>query len=75
MAASGELRDAPAAARYEYRIGATLAYVNYQRAAGVTTLTYAKVPEEFEGQGIGAAMVRAVLEDVRARGERVVPLC
>ena len=72
---SGVLSDAPAAGRYEYRIGAALAFVSYRRAPGVATLTYARVPDELGGSGVGSAMVRAVLEDVRARGERVVPVC
>jgi predicted GNAT family acetyltransferase len=69
------LRDAPDRGRYEYQVGGALATVSYRRTPGVATLTHARVPDELGGQGVGSAMVRAVLEDVRARGETVVPAC
>ncbi len=69
------LSDNPAARRYEFRVGAALAYVDYRRASGVTTLTYARVPDALGGRGVGSAMARAVLEAVRERGDKVVPAC
>jgi predicted GNAT family acetyltransferase len=33
------------------------------------------VPPAFEGRGVGSQLVRGALELVRARGERVVPVC
>jgi predicted GNAT family acetyltransferase len=69
------LSDNPVLQRYEYRVGAALATVDYRRTPGLTTLTYARVPQALAGQGVGSAMARAVLEEVRARGERVVPVC
>ena len=71
----GILSDNAAAGRFEFRVGAALAYVDYERAPGVTTLTYARVPDELQGHGVGAAMTRAVLKELAARGERVVPAC
>ena len=69
------LTDNAARSRYEYRVGDALATVDYRRAGGVTTLTYARVPDALAGRGVGSAMARAVLLDLRARGERVVPVC
>ncbi len=74
-AVDGILRDNPAANRYEYRLAGVLAYVTYQRAPGVTTLSFARVPEELAGAGIGSAMARAVLEEERRLGNRVRPTC
>ena len=69
------LEDNAAAGRYEYRIGAALGFVSYRREAGVTTLSYARVPDALAGRGVGAAMARAVLEAERARGARVRATC
>jgi uncharacterized protein len=69
------LTDNAEHSRYELRVGDALAFVSYRRAPGVTTLTFAKVPEQLAGRGIGAALARAVLEAVRARGDRVIPTC
>lgn len=69
------LTDNAEASRYEYPVGEALAYVSYRRAPGLTTLTYARVPEELSGAGVGSAMARAVLEAVRERGDRVRATC
>jgi predicted GNAT family acetyltransferase len=70
-----DLTDASAASRYEYQVGDALAWVDYERGPTATVLRYAFVPTELGGRGVGSRMVRAVLDDLRARGERVVPRC
>jgi len=61
--------------RYEARVAGGLAFVQYLLKPGAIVLTHTEVPEESEGQGIGDALVRFVLDDARARGLSVVPLC
>jgi len=41
--------DNAARQRYELEIAGQIAFINYQRAAGVVTMTYAKVPAELNG--------------------------
>lgn len=69
------LRDNTAAGRYEYPLGDELGWVRYRRADGVTTLSYARIPEALAGQGAGSAMARAVLEAERRGGNRVRATC
>ena len=69
------LRDNTAAGRYEYPLGDDLGWVRYRRSGGVTTLSYACIPDGRAGQGAGAAMARAVLEAERQRGSRVRATC
>lgn len=70
------VRDNTATQRYEMALpDGAVAFVPYRRDNGVVTLPYSEVPPQFEGQGIGSRLVRGVLEDIRQRGERVVPLC
>jgi predicted GNAT family acetyltransferase len=42
---------------------------------GTVTMLHTEVEPRFEGAGVGSELVRRALDDVRARGERVVPLC
>jgi predicted GNAT family acetyltransferase len=42
---------------------------------GVVVFTHTEIDDAFEGQGIGSALARAALDDVRARGLKVDPRC
>lgn len=62
--------------RYEARIEGDLAgVVEYRRAGAQVVLIHTEVDPAFEGKGVGSALARAALDDVRARGVRVVPEC
>jgi predicted GNAT family acetyltransferase len=69
------ITDHAAASRFELTIGDAIAFVDYRRAGAVLVLTHAEVPPQLEGRGVGSRLVQAVLELLRARGERVVPRC
>ena len=71
-----DVRDVADSQRYEARLGDELAGIaEYRRRDGRTVFTHTEVGDEFEGRGIGGALARAALDDVRARGERAVPVC
>ena len=70
-----ELTDNTARGRYEYRAEGAVSFIDYRRANGVVALTHAEVPPQLEGRGIGSRMVRAVLDAIRANGEKMVPAC
>ncbi|MCB8958413.1 MAG: N-acetyltransferase [Nocardioides sp.] len=67
----------PAAHRYEGHIDAELAgFAEYQLTDALVVFTHTEVDDRFEGRGVGSAVVRAALDDVRADGSRqVLPLC
>jgi predicted GNAT family acetyltransferase len=70
------VHDAPGAERYEAHLGDTLAgFAEYRRRDGRTVFTHTEVDDAFEGRGVGGALARAALDDVRTRGERAVPMC
>ena len=52
-----------------------VAHSEYELAPGVITFLHTEVDPAFEGQGIGSALASSVLDDVRARGLRVVARC
>ncbi len=69
--------DAPASSRYEVRDGEghLAGFAAYQRADHLVVLTHTEVDPAFEGRGVGSALVRGALDDLRARGVPVLPLC
>jgi predicted GNAT family acetyltransferase len=62
--------------RYEGFVGDTLAgFVEYEDHAGQRALLHTQVLDAFEGKGVGGALARAVLDDLRAREIKVRPYC
>ena len=70
-----EVTDNRGENRYEARVPGGLAFVEYRLKPGALVVRHTEVPEESSGQGVGDALVRHVLDDARARGLAVVPLC
>lgn len=68
--------DVPEARRYEARFGDVLAgWVDYGRVGSRLVAFHTEVLPEFEGRGVGSALVRRVLDDARAAGVKVTPRC
>lgn len=71
-----DVTDVVDSTRYEAKVGGNLAgYAEYERREGRVIFPHTEVDEAFEGQGVGSALARTVLDDARERGEKVVPLC
>jgi uncharacterized protein len=73
-----ELRveDNPAKHRYEARAGERLlGFVLYRAQPGRITLIHTEVEPELEHRGVASQLVAATLDDIRARGLSVVPIC
>ena len=71
-----EVRDAPERSRYEVSVDGTLAgFSAYQDRTGVRIFTHTEIEPPFEGRGVGSALARGALADVRVRGIRIVPIC
>lgn len=71
------VRDSPEQNRFEAYIDGRLAGVaEYMIANRLIIFTHTEVDPEFEGKGVGSALVRHALDAVRAEGSReVMPLC
>jgi predicted GNAT family acetyltransferase len=62
--------------RYEARVGSTLAgFADYHVQPGLITFLHTEVDPAFEGQGVGSRLVADALDDARARGLKVLPIC
>jgi uncharacterized protein len=76
MPSDPEFRDNAAAARYELRTDRGVAFLTYKDSPrGHRVLVHTEVPPELQGSGLGSRLVKAVLDDARVHGRRVVPAC
>jgi len=62
--------------RYEAsQDGKVIGFVLYQLRPDQVVLIHTEIEPEHEGQGVGGVLAQGTLDDIRARGETVVPLC
>ncbi|MFC6285357.1 GNAT family N-acetyltransferase [Nocardioides sp. GCM10027113] len=63
--------------RYVARLdGTEVGFAEYQLTDRLVVFTHTEVADECEGMGVGSAIVRFALDDVREAGTRqVLPLC
>ncbi len=68
--------DHPESARYELTVdGERAGFVTYRQSSGVITFLHAEVDPSRERRGLGSQLVRGALDDARARGLAVRPVC
>lgn len=72
-----DLSHDPDRVRYEARIdGAVAGFAEYILTDELVVFTHTEVDPGFEGKGVGSAIARFALDDVRSGGQRkVLPLC
>ncbi|MCW2527092.1 MAG: putative acetyltransferase [Pseudonocardiales bacterium] len=78
MTASTDLvvKDNPDAQRYEaYLAGEQIGVADYRLRDNKMIIPHTEIDPRHGGNGYGGQMVRFALDDVRARGLRVVPSC
>ena len=71
-----EVTDVPDKRRYEVSSdGQAAGYAEYILTDTLITFTHTEIDPAFEGKGMGSALIREALDDVRARELAVLPLC
>ena len=55
--------------------GKVAGFVQFRERAGRVILIHTETDPAFDGRGVGSALARAALDDVRARGEKAVVEC
>jgi predicted GNAT family acetyltransferase len=70
-----EIRHNEAAHRFEALLDGALARCDYQRTGNVLRAYHTQVPRAFEGRGIAAALVSALLDYADRSGLKVEPAC
>ena len=62
--------------RYSALVDGHEAEMTYSRAGtALVIIDHTEVPDALRGRGVGEALVRRAVEDARAEGKRIVPLC
>ena len=71
-----EISDNRQESRYEVRVGGELAgFSEYLRQGDRITFMHTEIVPEFEGRGIGTALIVAELDEARQAKLNVVPRC
>lgn len=71
-----QVRDDPDGGRYVGEIDGTVVASSFYKVRATTWIfVHTEVDEGHSGQGIGWAVARFALDDVRDKGGRVVPIC
>ena len=70
------IRDNPAESRWELFVEGELAvFSTYHDRGNRRTFVHTETQEGFEGKGLASQLVRAELDDARARGLEINPVC
>jgi predicted GNAT family acetyltransferase len=73
---ASDVKDNPAAHRFEIRVGDAVAgFAGYRRDGSTVTITHTEVDPAYEGQGVGSALARGALDALRAEGAALLPVC
>lgn len=68
--------DRPLSNRYEITVDGDLAgFLVYRLAPDLITFVHTEIDPEREGEGLGGHLVQYALDDARARGLEVQPVC
>lgn len=70
------ISDNPAARRFEAWSGGVLAgFAEYQLTDELVVFTHTEVEPAFEGQGVGSAIARFALDQLRGAHRKALPVC
>lgn len=67
--------DNPARSRYELTQDGLTAFADYFRRDGKVVIPHVEAPPELRGTGVAGRLMEGVVADLRAKGEKLVPLC
>ena len=70
------VRDNKQRLRYELVIdGEVVGFVQYNMRGGRIILVHTEVPDAYAGRGYASRLIAGALDDIRARGLQVLPVC
>lgn len=70
------VRDARAQGRFEIVVDDVIAgFAEYRMTDGRIVFTHTQIDDSHEGEGLGSTLVRSALDQTRAAGSEVAPLC
>lgn len=71
-----QVTHAPDEHRYEVHVDGELAgFAEYVAKGGRLLFVHTEIADAYAGQSLGSALAKGALDDVRAQGVDIVPLC
>ena len=71
-----EVRDNESAHRFEVLLdGSVAGFATYELRGGSVAILHTEVDPAFEGHGLGTTLIRGALDEIRRRGQSVLPYC
>jgi len=61
--------------RFELAVGDQLALADYRLSGNAVHITHVETPEALRGQGVAGKLMEGVVRLVRAKGQKIVPVC
>jgi predicted GNAT family acetyltransferase len=70
------VKDIPRASRFELRVNGVFAgYLTYRDARSSRAFEHTVIATEHQGMGLASLLIRSALDEARAAGRNVLPLC
>ena len=69
------VHDNPERNRFEMDTPGGLAFASYRREGSTLTVFHTEVPQAVGLRGLGTQLVTGMLDQIRARGEKVIARC
>lgn len=62
--------------RFEINLPEGTAFIQYTKQGdNVYNLYHTEVPTQFAGKGVGSALAKRTLEQIKAEGKQIIPTC
>lgn len=61
--------------RFELTVGGQTVFADYRRNGDTLLISYVEAPPSLRGSGAAGRLMEGVMEQVRAEGLKVVPVC
>ncbi|MGC1776963.1 MAG: GNAT family N-acetyltransferase [Xanthobacteraceae bacterium] len=69
------IRDDTARSRFELDADGVTVFMNYRLSGNAISLDHTETPVAARGRGLASQLVKAVLDEVRRRGLKILPRC
>lgn len=64
-----------AESRFEINLDGATALIAYKKKGEIYNLYHTEVPPQFEGKGVGSALAKGTLEQIKTEGAKIIPSC
>lgn len=70
-----QVENNEAESRFEINLDGATALIAYKKKGEIYNLYHTEVPQQFAGKGVGSALAKGTLEQIKAEGAKIIPSC